>query len=60
MVPIEQIRLQTNSTERSDRNGRLLGGYLSLKYRRPEAAAAASLLVTEAAMPVVKEDEDDI
>lgn len=43
MVPIEQIRLQTFSTERSDRNDRLLGSYLSLKYRRPPEAAAAAM-----------------
>lgn len=38
MEPIGDIRLQTFSTERSDRNDRLLGSYLSLKYRRTDGA----------------------
>jgi hypothetical protein len=52
MEPIEEIRLQTQRTDRSDINGRLLGSYLSLKYRRPPDEVAAAT--------AVEEDEDDI
>jgi hypothetical protein len=54
-VRTETIRLQTFSTERSDRNDRLIGTYYNMKYRRPpgEAVAAASQAIEE-------EEEEDI
>jgi len=55
MDQIEQSIPQTFSIERSDRNTRLLGSYVSLKYRRPVTVTQAAV-----AMPVVEEDEDDI
>jgi hypothetical protein len=52
----ETVQLQTYNTERSDINGRLIGTYLNVKYRRqPEEGEDNA-----DAMPIANEEETNI